>query len=75
MDALEEAIEVVRLCWSGEGPVDFEGVHYRLDGHKPGPPPAHRVGIWLGAYGPRMLRLVGRARRRLAAEPRQPPGG
>ena len=61
VDALEEAIEVVRLCWSEEGPVDFEGVHYRLDGHKPGPPPAHRVGIWLGAYGPRMLRLVGRA--------------
>jgi alkanesulfonate monooxygenase SsuD/methylene tetrahydromethanopterin reductase-like flavin-dependent oxidoreductase (luciferase family) len=25
-----------------------------------GPPPAHDIGIWLGAYGPRMLRLVGR---------------
>ena len=25
-----------------------------------GPPPAHRIGIWLGAYGPRMLRITGR---------------
>jgi alkanesulfonate monooxygenase SsuD/methylene tetrahydromethanopterin reductase-like flavin-dependent oxidoreductase (luciferase family) len=61
VDALEEAVEVIRLCWSGDGQVSFEGGHYRLDGHKPGPPPAHPIGIWLGAYGPRMLRLVGRA--------------
>ena len=61
VDALEEAIEVIRLCWSGERRVSFEGEHYRLDGHTPGPPPAHDAGIWLGAYGPRMLRLVGRA--------------
>ena len=25
-----------------------------------GPPPAHPIGIWLGAYGPRMMRIVGR---------------
>ena len=25
-----------------------------------GPPPAHPIGIWLGAYGPRMMRVVGR---------------
>lgn len=25
-----------------------------------GPPPAHRIGVWLGAYGPRMLRVTGR---------------
>ena len=25
-----------------------------------GPPPAHPIGIWLGAYGPRMLRITGR---------------
>jgi alkanesulfonate monooxygenase SsuD/methylene tetrahydromethanopterin reductase-like flavin-dependent oxidoreductase (luciferase family) len=60
VDALEEAIEVIRLAWSGEGPVSFEGRHFRLDGHKPGPPPAHPIGIWIGAYGPRMLRLIGR---------------
>jgi alkanesulfonate monooxygenase SsuD/methylene tetrahydromethanopterin reductase-like flavin-dependent oxidoreductase (luciferase family) len=61
VDALEEAIEIIRLVWSGEGPVSFEGRHYRLAGHKPGPKPAHPIGIWLGAYGPRMLRLIGRA--------------
>jgi alkanesulfonate monooxygenase SsuD/methylene tetrahydromethanopterin reductase-like flavin-dependent oxidoreductase (luciferase family) len=60
VDALEEAIAVIRLCWSEEGPVSFEGRHYRLDGHKPGPPPAHPIGVWLGAYGPRMLRVTGR---------------
>lgn len=25
-----------------------------------GPPPAHPIGIWLGAYGPRMMRVIGR---------------
>ena len=25
-----------------------------------GPKPAHRIGIWTGAYGPRMLRITGR---------------
>jgi alkanesulfonate monooxygenase SsuD/methylene tetrahydromethanopterin reductase-like flavin-dependent oxidoreductase (luciferase family) len=60
VDALEEAIEVIRLAWSGEGAVSFEGAHYRLTGFKPGPQPAHPIGIWLGAYGPRMVRLVGR---------------
>jgi alkanesulfonate monooxygenase SsuD/methylene tetrahydromethanopterin reductase-like flavin-dependent oxidoreductase (luciferase family) len=60
VDALEEAIEVIRLVWAGEGAVDFDGRHYRLRGHKPGPRPAHRIGIWIGGYGPRMLRLTGR---------------
>jgi alkanesulfonate monooxygenase SsuD/methylene tetrahydromethanopterin reductase-like flavin-dependent oxidoreductase (luciferase family) len=60
VDALEEAIEVIRLMWSGERSVSFEGRHYSLDGLHPGPPPAHPIGIWLGAYGPRMMRVVGR---------------
>lgn len=37
-----------------------DGEHYRLAGAQPGPPPAHRIGLWLGAYRPRMLRLTGR---------------
>jgi alkanesulfonate monooxygenase SsuD/methylene tetrahydromethanopterin reductase-like flavin-dependent oxidoreductase (luciferase family) len=37
-----------------------DGDHYSVDGAKPGPPPAHRIGIWIGAYGPRMLRVTGR---------------
>ena len=59
VDALEEAIEVIRLMWSGERSVEFDGVYHRLDGLHPGPRPAHDIGIWLGAYGPRMVRLVG----------------
>jgi alkanesulfonate monooxygenase SsuD/methylene tetrahydromethanopterin reductase-like flavin-dependent oxidoreductase (luciferase family) len=60
VEALEEAIDVIRLMWSGERTVSFAGEHYRLDGLHPGPPPAHPIGIWLGAFKPRMMRLVGR---------------
>ena len=31
-----------------------------MRGAKPGPRPAHPIGLWIGAYGPRMLRLTGR---------------
>jgi alkanesulfonate monooxygenase SsuD/methylene tetrahydromethanopterin reductase-like flavin-dependent oxidoreductase (luciferase family) len=60
VDALEEAIAILRGFWSGERSVSFEGEHYRVKGAKPGPPPAHPIRIWVGAYGPRMLRLTGR---------------
>ena len=60
VDALEEAIAICRAWWDGERSVDVEGEHYRVRGARPGPPPAHRIGIWVGAYGPRMLRLTGR---------------
>jgi alkanesulfonate monooxygenase SsuD/methylene tetrahydromethanopterin reductase-like flavin-dependent oxidoreductase (luciferase family) len=60
VDALEEAIEVIRLMWSGERIVSFEGRHYRLADAHPGPRPVHPIGIWLGAFKPRMQRLVGR---------------
>jgi alkanesulfonate monooxygenase SsuD/methylene tetrahydromethanopterin reductase-like flavin-dependent oxidoreductase (luciferase family) len=60
VEALEEAIDVIRLLWSEERSVSFEGKHYRLDGAHPGPRPAHPIGIWVGAFKPRMLRLVGR---------------
>ena len=60
VDALEEAIEVIRLMWSGERIVSYEGRHYGLADAHPGPRPAHPIGIWLGAFKPRMLRLVGR---------------
>jgi alkanesulfonate monooxygenase SsuD/methylene tetrahydromethanopterin reductase-like flavin-dependent oxidoreductase (luciferase family) len=61
VDALEEAIQVIRLMWSGQRGVRFEGKHYQLAGVHTGPAPAHPIGIWLGAYKPRMLSLVGRA--------------
>lgn len=56
-----EALRLIRLLWSTDGPIDFAGQyftleHARLDTelHHTGPPP-----IWIGANGPRMLRLVG----------------
>jgi alkanesulfonate monooxygenase SsuD/methylene tetrahydromethanopterin reductase-like flavin-dependent oxidoreductase (luciferase family) len=60
VDALEEALAIIRGFWSGERPLRFRGTYYRVSGAHPGPSPAHPVGIWLGAYGPRMLRLTGR---------------
>ena len=60
VEALEEAIEIIRRYWSGERSISYDGRHYRLDGLHPGPPPAHEIGIWIGAYKPRMLDLTGR---------------
>jgi hemerythrin-like domain-containing protein len=60
VDALEEGIAVLRAMWSGEGTVRVDGTHHRVHGLHAGPAPAHRVGLWLGAYKPRMLRLTGR---------------
>jgi alkanesulfonate monooxygenase SsuD/methylene tetrahydromethanopterin reductase-like flavin-dependent oxidoreductase (luciferase family) len=61
VEALEEAIAVLRLMWSAERSASFAGRHYGLKGVHPGPAPEGRIEIWLGAYGPRMMRLTGRA--------------
>jgi alkanesulfonate monooxygenase SsuD/methylene tetrahydromethanopterin reductase-like flavin-dependent oxidoreductase (luciferase family) len=60
VEAVAEAIEVVRRLWSGDRGLRFEGRHYRLKGIHSGPVPAHDIGIWVGAAGPRMLALIGR---------------
>ncbi|WP_278236406.1 LLM class flavin-dependent oxidoreductase [Isoptericola sp. AK164] len=62
VDALSEAIEIIRGVWdAGERrPLRTAGEHHRVSGAKRGPAPAHDVPIWLGAYKPRMLRLVAR---------------
>jgi alkanesulfonate monooxygenase SsuD/methylene tetrahydromethanopterin reductase-like flavin-dependent oxidoreductase (luciferase family) len=60
VDALEEAIEIIRRSWSGERSVAFEGRHYQVSGFHPGPRPTREIGIWIGAYRPRMLELTGR---------------
>jgi alkanesulfonate monooxygenase SsuD/methylene tetrahydromethanopterin reductase-like flavin-dependent oxidoreductase (luciferase family) len=57
--ALREAIAVTKLMWSGERSIQFDGDFYRVKGVHPGPVPAHPIGVWVGAYKPRMLRLVG----------------
>jgi len=58
--ALEEAIRIIRLFWSGERTITFDGRFYSVHGLHPGPAPAHRIGLWIGGYKPRMLRLIGR---------------
>lgn len=60
VSALEEAIQVIRLLWSGQHGIKFDGRFHHLAGAHSGPVPAHPIGIWLGAYRPRMLSLVGR---------------
>jgi alkanesulfonate monooxygenase SsuD/methylene tetrahydromethanopterin reductase-like flavin-dependent oxidoreductase (luciferase family) len=60
VSALEEAIAVIRLMWSGQRSVRFDGQFYGVHGAHPGPAPTHDIGIWLGALGPRMLGVTGR---------------
>lgn len=60
IEALEEAIAVIRALWTPGRGVRFEGEHYQLAGAHPGPFPTHPIGIWVGAYKKRMLDLTGR---------------
>ncbi len=59
IEALDEAVRLIRLLWTAKEDVEFEGKHYRLAGAKPGPAPLHEMTIWFGAYQPRLLRLTG----------------
>ncbi|MGE0388001.1 MAG: LLM class flavin-dependent oxidoreductase [Gammaproteobacteria bacterium] len=58
----EEALEVIRLLFRAEGPVDYHGRFFQLEHARmdtepfEGRPPP----IWIGASGPRMLELTGR---------------
>ncbi|CAN5725445.1 LLM class flavin-dependent oxidoreductase [soil metagenome] len=57
--SVEEAIQVMRMVWGDGRSLRFDGEIYSLDGMRPGPKPAHEVGVWVGAYGPKMLNLIG----------------
>lgn len=59
--ALREGIGVIREVWDTDtkGGVHHRGEFYTVDGAKRGPRPAHEIGIWVGAYKPRMLELTG----------------
>ena len=59
VDALREAIAVIRALWTPGRGARLPGRHYELNGAKPGPFPVHDIGIWVGAYRERMLRLTG----------------
>ena len=60
LEALEEAVSILRASWGDARSVRFDGRHYRLTGARPGPKPAHQIPIWLGAAKPRALELTGR---------------
>lgn len=61
LQALSEAIDIIRGIWDAADrrPLRVEGAYHRVDGAARGPAPAHEIPIWIGAYKPRMLRLVG----------------
>jgi len=61
IDALREAIEIIRDLWDTDAAraVRHDGRYYQAVGVRRGPRPAHDIGIWIGAYKPRILELVG----------------
>lgn len=59
--AFEDALHILRGMWDNAGgSFNYEGEFYQVKGARPGPAPAHRIRIWTGAYGQRMLDLTGR---------------
>lgn len=54
-----EALRLLRAALDADGPIAMDGRHHRIAGYQPGPAPAHRVPVWVGAQGPRMLGLIG----------------
>lgn len=59
VEVIEEAIDVIRGLWSGSA-VSYPGKHFILEQASIEPAAARPIPIWLGVFGPRMARLVGR---------------
>lgn len=62
IQALEEAIEIMRQIWNPDEKrgVRVDGEFYAVHGARRGPKPTREIPIWIGAYGPRLLRTTGR---------------
>lgn len=62
VSALDEALDIIRGMWDVDArtPLHVDGRFHRVDGAARGPAPAHEIPIWVGAYKPRMQRLIGR---------------
>lgn len=59
LEALAEAIPLIRSLWRPNEKVTVDGKFYNAD-LVAGPAPAHDIGIWVGSVGPRSFRLTGR---------------
>ena len=63
MRELVQAIRAIWATWEGQGPLRFEGAHYRhtlmIPAFDPGPNPFGPPPIWLGGVGPRMIEAAG----------------
>lgn len=59
---LEEAVQIIRLCFDAKGTFDFDGEHFSLRGAVMdlNSPVGRTPEIWIAAHGPRMLRLTGK---------------
>ena len=58
---LEEALQVMWLCFESDGPFDHSGIHFTLDRAIMDlrPKRGNEPQIWVAAHGPRMLRITG----------------
>lgn len=62
VSGLDEALDIIRGIWDVgvREPLHVEGKYHRVAGAARGPAPAHEIPIWVGAYKPRMQRILGR---------------
>ncbi|MEP6775662.1 MAG: LLM class flavin-dependent oxidoreductase [Chloroflexota bacterium] len=60
VQALDEAIAIIRGIWTEQVWVRFTGEYYTVQGIRPGPIPSSPIPIGIGSIGPRMLALTGR---------------
>jgi probable F420-dependent oxidoreductase len=75
IERLEEALEIITALWS-DGPVSYQGRHYRIDDLEGLPKPAQqpRPPIVIGGGGPKVLALAGRHADIVGLNPALPAG-
>ena len=74
---LEEALQILRLCFDSQGPLNFQGKHFNLDHAYMDlrAPKRRKPRIWVAAHGPRMLRLTLELSEERRATARRPAAG
>ena len=57
---LDEALQIIRRCFTEPGPISFTGRHFTLDNAEMDlrPPPRRTPAIWVAGHGPKMLELT-----------------